>query len=129
LANNNPAQFGTLDNLIKNKIFTVHPSILCYNIQETGAYWMEATSTGKQSRKNDKVAGLNESQNHQVDADIPESYGSSDAVSAQGEDKNKKDRKSRQANKKEALFRKRQETRLLNLLLIIIRRFFPTLIE
>jgi hypothetical protein len=90
---------------------------------------MEETFTGKQIPKNDMAAGSNESQNPQVDADIPESCGSSDAFSAQGDDKDKKDRKSRQTNKKEALFRKRQEARLLNLLLIIIRRFFPTLIE
>jgi hypothetical protein len=61
---------------------------------------MEAAFTGKQSRKNDMAAGLNESQNPQVDADIPESCGSSDAVSAQDEDKDKKARKSRQTDKK-----------------------------
>jgi hypothetical protein len=91
LANNNPAQVGSLENQIKNKIFALYPSKLCYNIQKTGAYWMEATFMSKQSRKNDKAAGLIESQNPQVDADITESCGSSDAVSAQGEDKDKKD--------------------------------------
>jgi hypothetical protein len=93
-----------LENLIKNKIIALHPYKLCYNIQETGAYWMEATFTGKQSCKNDMAVGSNESHNPQVDADIPEICGSSDAVSAQGEDKDKKARKSRQTDKKEVLY-------------------------
>jgi hypothetical protein len=48
------------------------------------------------------AARSNESQNPQVDADISESCEPSDAVSAQGEDKDKKARKSRQTDKKEA---------------------------
>jgi hypothetical protein len=67
--------------------------------------------------------------NPQADADIPESCEPSDAVSAQGEGKDKKARKSRQTDKKEALYHKRRETQFLNLLSFIIRRFFQTLIE
>ncbi|MDR1536897.1 MAG: hypothetical protein LBU32_02680 [Clostridiales bacterium] len=90
---------------------------------------MEATFTGKLRHENDMAARTNESQNPQVDADISESCEPSDAASAQGEDKDKKARKSRQTDKKEALYHKRRETQFLNLLLIIIRRFFTTLIE
>ncbi|MDR1537840.1 MAG: hypothetical protein LBU32_07550 [Clostridiales bacterium] len=63
---------------------------------------MEAAFTGKQRHENDMAAGSNESQSPQADADIPESCGPSDAVSAQGEDKDKKAGKSRQTDKKEA---------------------------
>ncbi|MDR1540101.1 MAG: hypothetical protein LBU32_19295 [Clostridiales bacterium] len=56
----------------------------------------------KLRHENDMAARSNESQNPQVDTAISESCEPSDAVSAQGDGKDKKAGKSRQTDKKEA---------------------------
>ncbi|MDR1539010.1 MAG: hypothetical protein LBU32_13635 [Clostridiales bacterium] len=64
-------------------------------MRKSGVYWTEDAFTGEQRHESGMAVGSNESQNPQADAVEP-----SDAVSAQGEDKNKKSRKSRQTSKK-----------------------------